>query len=90
MEQKFILALENARRQAEKLGVRIRPMDMQGAMRCLSSHRESDGFWPLADKGRLDLTLEALAVNKLYTVLFTDVQVNNALSRLLDAGYTFK
>lgn len=90
MEQKFLQALENARAQAEKLGVRIRPMDMQGAKRCLASHRESDGFWQLADLGRLDLSLEALAVKKQFTSLFTDEQANNALTRLLDAGYTFK
>lgn len=90
MEQKFLIALEAARLQAEKLGVRIRPMDMQGAQRCLASHRESDGFWQLADLGRLDLSLEALAVKKQFTVLFTDEQANNALTRLLDAGYTFK
>ena len=89
MEQKFLQALENARAQAEKLGVRIRPMDMQGAKRCLASHRESDGFWQLADRGRLDLSLEALAVKKQFTSLFTDEQANNALTRLLDTGYTF-
>lgn len=90
MEQKFLQALENARLQAESLGVRIRPMDMAGARRCLSGHRESDGFWQLADKCRLDLTLEALAVKKQFTTLFTDEQANTALTRLLDAGYTFK
>ena len=89
MEQKFILAMEIARAQAEKLGVRIRPMDMQGAKRCLASHRESDGFWQLADLGRLDLSVEALAVKKQYTSLFADEEANNALARLLDAGYTF-
>ena len=89
MEQKFLQALENARAKAEKLGVRIRPMDMQGAKRCLASHRESDGFWQLADLGRLDLSLEALAVKKQFTSLFTDEQANNALTRLLDVGYIF-
>lgn len=89
MEEKFSQALETARQQAQQLGVRIRPMDMEKAKRCLSSHKESDGFWQLADRGRLDLSLEALAVKKQFTVLFTDEQANNALTRLLDAGYTF-
>ena len=89
MEEKFLQALETARQQAQQLGVRIRPMDMEKAKRCLSSHKESDGFWQLADRGRLDLSLEALAVKKQFTVLFTDEQANNALTRLLDAGYTF-
>lgn len=82
--------MESARAQAEKLGVRIRPMDMQGAKRCLASHRESDGFWQLADQGWLDLSVEALAVKKQFTSLFSDAEANNALTRLLNAGYTFK
>ena len=90
MEEKFLLALEAARVQAEKLGVRIRPVeDMTAAHRCLSGHRESDGFALLAQKGRLDLSLEALAVKKPFTGLFSDEEANNALMRLLDAGYRF-
>ena len=57
--------------------------------RCLDGHRESDGFWDLAEKNRLDLSLEALAVKKQFTSLFTDEQANTALERLLTAGYTF-
>lgn len=90
MEEKFLAALAAARTQAEKLGVRIRPIaDMAAAHRCLSGHRESDGFWALADKKRLELTLEALAVKKQYTALFSDDEANTALTRLMDAGYTF-
>ena len=90
MEEKFLFALEDSRQKAEKLGVRIRPvLDMRSAHRILSGHRESDGFHALADKGRLDLSLEALAVKKQFTALFTDEEANNALTRLLDAGYTF-
>ena len=81
--------METARAQALELGVRIRPMDIQGAKRCLASHRESDGFWQLADLGRLDLSLEALAVKKQFTSLFTDEEANNALDRLLLNGYKF-
>lgn len=91
MEEKFLLALETARLEAEKLGVRIRPLkDMAGAHRCLSGHRESDGFWQLADRKQLGLSLEALAVQKRFTSLFSDTEANNALNRLMDAGYTFK
>ena len=90
MEEKFLAAVETARMQAEKLGVRIRPVaDMNAAHRILSGHRESDGFGALADKGRLDLTLEALAVKKQFTSLFTDEEANNALDRLLLNGYKF-
>lgn len=91
MEEKFLAAVAAAREQAEKLGVRIRPVaDMTQAHRVLSGHRESDGFHLLAQKGRLDLSLEALAVKKQYTALFSDEQVNTALDRLLFAGYNFK
>ena len=89
MEEKFLQAVETARQQANALGVRIRPIDMKGAKRCLSGTRESDGFYQLADKGRLDLTLEALAVKKQFTSLFTDEEANNALDRLLFNGYKF-
>ena len=90
MEEKFLHALDESRKKAEALGVRIRPFaDMQQAHRCLSGSRESDGFNLLAQKGRLDLSLEALAVKKQFTALFTDDEANNALMRLLDAGYKF-
>ena len=91
MEEKFLAALATAREKAAALGVRIRPVvDMAGVHRCLSGHRESDGFFQLADKGRLGLSLEALAVKKQFTALFTDEEANTALDRLLAAGYTFK
>ena len=91
MEEKFLQAVAAARAQAEKLGVRIRPVqEMKDAHRCLSGHRESDGFWALADKKRLDLSLEAMAVKKQFTALFSDEEANNALDRLMNAGYTFQ
>jgi len=88
MEQKFIETLAAAREKAAALGVRIRPVaSLQDAKRCLGGSRVSDGFWQLSDKGRLDLSLEALAVDKRFTSLFTDEEANTALSRLLEAGY---
>ena len=91
MEEKFLAAWENNRQQAQKLGVRLRPMEltMVSAHRQLSGRRESDGFAELAEKGQLKLSLEALAVDKRFTALFSDDEANNALMRLLDAGYTF-
>ena len=90
MEEKFLAELAMVREKAQQLGVRIRPVtDMTAAHRCLSGHRESDGFFQLADQGRLDLSLEALAVKKAHTALFTDEEANTALTRLLDAGYKF-
>ena len=88
MEEKFLEALSKARAEAEKLGVRIRPIDtLKDACRILSGHRASDGFALLAQKGRLDLSLEAISTQKQFTALFTDDQANNALNRLLEFGY---
>ena len=90
MEEKFLQAAAAAHTQAETLGIRIRPLaDMTAAHKILSGHRESDGFFQLADKGRLDLTLEAMAVKKQFTALFNDEEANNALDRLLLNGYKF-
>lgn len=91
MEQKFLATWATAREQAQKLGVRFRPTELTlaQAKRALSGTRDSDGFGALCSKDRLDLSLEALAVDKQYTSLFSDEEANNALMRLLDAGYRF-
>lgn len=93
MEDKFIAVWAANREKAAKFGVRMRPVEASDAMktahRCLSGHRESDGFSILADKGHLELSLEALAVDKRFTGLFSDEEANNALTRLLAAGYRF-
>jgi len=93
MEQKFIAAWAANREKAAAIGVRMRPVAedeaMKQAHRTLTGNRISDGFSILADKRRLDLSLEALAVDKRFTQLFSDEEANNALTRLLDAGYRF-
>ena len=93
MEEKFIAAWASNREKAAKLGIRMRPVEdadaMKAAHRCLTGNRISDGFNQLADKRRLDLSLEALVVDKRFTGLFSDEEANNALMRLLDAGYHF-
>ena len=93
MEQKFIAAWAANREKAQKLGVRMRPVEAENAMRSarhiLSGNRVSDGFNILADKNHLELSLEALVVDKRFTQLFSDEEANNALMRLLDAGYRF-
>ena len=91
MEEKFVAAWLENRAKAAKLGVRMRPVEaaeaMKTAHRWLSGNRESDGFGILADKRHLELSLEALVVDKLFTALFTDEEANTALQRLLMAGY---
>ena len=89
MEEKFIAAFEENRKKAVLLGVRMRPLDVKTAKRSLSGTRLSDGFNELAAKGALKLSLEALSIDKRFTALFTDEEVNEALTRLLEAGYKF-
>lgn len=94
MEEKFIAAWMEARATAQRMGVRLRPMEEADAMRqahyCLRGHRVSDGFQILADKRHLELTLEALAVDKRFTALFSDEEADTALGRLLENGYYTK
>lgn len=94
MEQKFIDAWSAARAKAETLGIRMRPVAAEDALktarRTLSGNRLSDGFNALMACGRLDLSLEALVIDKRFTGLFTDEEANEALTRLLEAGYRFR
>ena len=91
MEEKFIAAWAANREKAEALGVRMRPIPAQDAVknahRILAGSRLSDGFNALGEKHRLDLTLEALVIDKRFTALFSDEEANEALTRLLEAGY---
>lgn len=91
MEEKFIAAWLAARQQAQALGIRLRPVEKEAmltsAHRQLTGNRCSGGFGQLETKGRLDLSLEALAVDKRFTGLFSDEEANQALTRLLETGY---
>lgn len=91
MEQKFIAAWEACRKNAAEIGVRMRPVAAEEAMksahRALSGTRTSDGFAALAEKKHLEWSLEALAVDKRFTALFSDEEANEALARLMEAGY---
>lgn len=91
MEQKFIAAWAANRTKAEALGVKMRPVAGEEAMktahRALSGTRLSDGFNALLGCGHLELSLEALVIDKRFTQLFTDEEANEALNRLLEVGY---
>ena len=89
MEEKFIAAFESNRAAAGLMGIRMRSLDVKQAQRILSGSRLSDGFNELAARGQLKLSLEALVIDKRFTALFTDEEANEALSRLLEAGYRF-
>ena len=93
MEQKFAAAWAANRAKAETLGVKMRPVAPEEAVktarRTLSGNRLSDGFNQLLAKGALNLSLEALVIDKRFTALFTDEEANEALMRLLEVGYHF-
>ena len=93
MEEKFIATWMENREKAARLGVRMRPVTPETAMKnahyALTGNRISDGVNILADKGHLELSLEALVIDKRFTSLFSDEEANNALMRLLGAGYRF-
>ena len=93
MEEKFIAAWQSNRAAAALMGIRMRPIDenaLKNAKRILSGTRLSDGFNELAAKGQLKLSLETLVIDKRFTGLFTDEEANEALTRLLEAGYRFE
>ena len=94
MEAKFIAAWAANREKAAALGVRMRPVAdsdaMKQAHRCLAGSRLSDGFGALQAQGQLKLSLEALVIDKRFTGLFSDEEANEALTRLLEAGYAFR
>lgn len=91
MEKKFIAAWQKNAAEAAALGVRMRPVNEETAMKTahmlLSGSRISDGFAALESCHHLELSLEALVVDKRFTQLFTDEEANRALDRLLDAGF---
>ncbi|MCI8525255.1 MAG: hypothetical protein HFF17_04900 [Oscillospiraceae bacterium] len=95
LEEAFAQALAARLDAAAACGVDQKRLRAQaaryGAVDCaralLGKGRPSDGFDALAEAGRLELTLEVLAVEDRFAPLFTDAEVNQALSRLLEAGY---
>ena len=93
MEQKFAAAWAANRAKAETLGIKMRPVAdaeaVKTAKRTLSGNCLSDGFNQLLAKNALNLSLEALVIDKRYTELFTDEEANEALMRLLEVGYKF-
>ena len=94
MEKKFAAVWAENRAKAEALGVKMRPVAEEEAVktakRILSGNRLSDGFNQLQGKNSLQLSLEALVIDKRFTALFTDEEANEALMRLLEVGYNFK
>jgi hypothetical protein len=57
------------------------------ARRLLNAPAVSDGFVSLWDRGRLDLSVEALAVDERFAHLFSDEELATARHRLEEFGY---
>ena len=82
MEKAFLEAWKKCREQAAAAGVRMRPVEDGDAMK--AAHRALPA---LAKIRHLEWSLEALAVDRRFTALFTDEEANEALRRLMEAGY---
>ncbi|MEV0633111.1 caspase family protein [Nonomuraea wenchangensis] len=57
------------------------------ARHLLNSSRVSDGFTALWERGRLDLTVEAVILQSRFASLFTEVERERARARLAEYGY---
>jgi hypothetical protein len=61
---------------------------VEAARRLVMSPHPSDGFTTLWEKGRLDLTAEALVVDERFAGLFPEEVVEQARARLVDYGHS--
>jgi len=57
------------------------------AHRLLATQEVSTGFTALFERGRLDLTMEALIVKPEFAGLFTEGEIETARERLRQLGY---
>lgn len=66
-------------------------LEKRGPVRCVTEQARrgaiSEGFDRLAAKGRLDLSMEAVAAQQKYADLFDDETVNFCLQTLCESGY---
>ncbi|WP_028649416.1 hypothetical protein [Nocardiopsis sp. CNT312] len=62
---------------------------METARKLLDAPAVSDGFANLRERGRLDLTVEALVLRSEYAPLFSAEQMERAHARLAQFGYRF-
>ena len=96
LEKKFQEELiKNCELAQEKCGCRlvrfIQNVERFGAVKTaqeiLRKGRLSDGFEKLQEAGLLELTMEALMIDKKYAELFTDDEVNSCYEILCEYGY---
>lgn len=96
LENKFTQELIKKSEQAEKeckynserfLQLLAKSGGVKTAKALLSKDQFSDDFEVLETCGRLDLSMEALVVDKKYAELFTDNEVNICFIRLCECGF---
>ena len=98
LERRFHVAMLSIGQKTKKFGyspVRFDQManDIGGlrtAQRLLSDQTISTGLMRLWEEGRLDLSMEALALKEPWRVLFTDAELNEARRRLTELDYVLK
>lgn len=96
-EEAFSQSLGKTWDEMDRLGIRTARVRKQAAehgtvstvKRCLRGTQVSDGFRELTLKRRLNLSLEAQVLDRRWGTLFTDEEANEAIARLLEAGYQF-
>lgn len=97
LEDDFHLAMihiyERARGEARYNATRFLEMltehrGLRTAQILLHDRTESTGYTALWEKGRLDLTVEALVLQSPWSQLFTEEELEIARSRLQRYGYT--
>ncbi|MBB2935526.1 hypothetical protein FHX82_002580 [Amycolatopsis bartoniae] len=84
--------LERSRREAQSPAIHLLSMladlgPLETARRLLRAPAVSDSFAALWERGRLDLTVEALVINPLFADLFSDQELGTARTRLEQFGY---
>ena len=96
--EQFTKILRDAAEECSRIGYRptkfLQMLNADGgyatAARLLAASNISDGFAELQMRGRLDLTVEALVLEKGWTNYFDPALINQARRRLLAARYTPK
>jgi hypothetical protein len=64
---------------------------IQTARTLINATKPSDGYTALYEKGRLDLTVEAMVLeNQIWHELFTQVELDRSRTRLQQYGYRFR
>lgn len=73
---------------ADARAIQVRAFsDALVSMRLLAASVVSDGFRALWERGRLDLTVEALVLRPEFRELFDDQELETARTRLEELGY---